>query len=170
MNPVPLFVLAISLPLLLGGCEKFTVEPVAVQKAIEGVNAEEVEEREDIVYLKGSDTPYTGKVFRFHENGQMARETSWKEGKQDGLGVTWYENGQKNGEVNWKNGKKDGLALHWHESGQKKGEANYKDDKRDGLVVEWHENGQKLFEGNFKDGEEVEGSVKYWNSKGEPEE
>jgi hypothetical protein len=27
-----------------------------------------------------------------------------------------------------------------------------------------------LFEGNFKDGEEVEGSVKYWNSKGEPEE
>ena len=60
--------------------------------------------------------------------------------------------------------------MHWHESGQKKGEANYKDDKRDGLVVEWHENGQKLFEGNFKDGEEVEGSVKYLNSKGEPEE
>ena len=194
MNPLRLLVLLVSLPLLLGGCEKFTVEPVAVQKAIEGVNAEEVEEREDIVYLKGSDTPYTGKVFRFHENGQMARETSWKEGKQDGLGVTWHENGQKksevnykdgkfeglmvgwhengqkNGEVNWKNGKKDGLALHWHESGQKKGEANYKDDKRDGLVVEWHENGQKLFEGNFKDGEEVEGSVKYWNSKGEPEE
>ena len=165
MNPVPLFVLAISLPLLLGGCEKFTVEPVAVQKAIEGVNAEEVEEREDIVYLKGSDTPYTGKVFRFHENGQMARETSWKEGKQDGLGVTWYENGQKNGEVNWKNGKKDGLALHWHESGQKKGEANYKDDKRDGLVVEWHENGQKLFGGNFKDGKK-DGVWTQWHESG----
>ena len=165
MNPVPLFVLAISLPLLLGGCEKFTVEPVAVQKAIEGVNAEEVEEREDIVYLKGSDTPYTGKVFRFHENGQMARETSWKEGKQDGLGVTWYENGQKNGEVNWKNGKKDGLALHWHESGQKKGEANYKDDKRDGLVVEWHYNGKKESEGNYKDGKK-DGVWTQWHESG----
>ena len=165
MNPVPLFVLAISLPLLLGGCEKLTVEPVAVQKAIEGVNAEEVEEREDIVYLKGSDTPYTGKVFRFHENGQMARETSWKEGKQDGLGVTWYENGQKNGEVNWKNGKKDGLALHWHESGQKKGEANYKDDKRDGLVVEWHYNGKKESEGNYKDGKK-DGVWTQWHESG----
>ena len=165
MNPAPLFVLAISLPLLLGGCEKFTVEPVAVQKAIEGVNAEEVEEREDIVYLKGSDTPYTGKVFRFHENGQMARETSWKEGKQDGLGVTWYENGQKNGEVNWKNGKKDGLALHWHESGQKKGEANYKDDKRDGLVVEWHYNGKKESEGNYKDGKK-DGVWTQWHESG----
>ena len=127
MNPVPLFLIIVSLPLLLGGCEKFTVEPVAVQKAIEGVNAEEVEEREDIVYLKGSDTPYTGKVFRFHENGQMARETSWKEGKQDGLGVTWYENGQKKSEGNYKDGKKDGVWTQWHESGRKSMESHYKD-------------------------------------------
>ena len=32
----------------------------------------------------------------------------------------------------------------------------------------WHENGQKVYEGNYKDGKLVEGSAKYWNSKGEP--
>jgi hypothetical protein len=36
-----------------------------------------------------------------------------------------------------------------------------------GKVFGWHENGQKRYEGDFKDGEKVEGSDKYWNSKGE---
>ena len=59
MNPVPLFLIIVSLPLLLGGCgEK---EAVAETKPKpEGVNLEELEEREGIIYLKGSDTPYTG--------------------------------------------------------------------------------------------------------------
>ena len=40
--------------------------------------------------------------------------------------------------------------------------------KKDGLEVWWHENGKKAYEVNYKDGEEVEGSKKFWNSKGEP--
>ena len=47
-------------------------------------------------------------------------------------------------------------------------EFNYKDGKQDGLQLQWHENGQKRLEVNYKDGKEVEGSAKYWNSKGEP--
>ena len=50
----------------------------------------------------------------------------------------------------------------------KKAERTYKNGKPDGLWVSWHKNGQKSWEGNFKEGEEVEGSAKYWNSKGEP--
>ena len=38
----------------------------------------------------------------------------------------------------------------------------------DGLVMSWFENGQKRGEANFKNGNVVEGSRKYWNSKGEP--
>ena len=53
-------------------------------------------------------------------------------------------------------------------NGQKEVEVNLKIGKPDGLVVEWHENGQKRLEVNYKDGKEVEGSAKYWNSKGEP--
>ena len=141
MNPVPLFLLAISLPLLLGGCS--IEEPVTETKLeLEGVNAEKLEEREGLAYVEGSDAPYTGKVY--------------------GL----YENGQKKAEVNFKDGKRDGLELQWYENGQKQFEAKYKDGKKDGLWLALHENGQTKIERNFKDN--IESSVKYWNSKGEP--
>ena len=178
MKPLPFILLAISLPLLLGGCGE------------KGVNYDELEEREGIYYVSGSDTPYTGKTFslyetgkkemegylkdgkgdglavRWFENGQKQLEVNMKDGKQDGLQTRWYENGQKEMEENFKDGKPDGLALQWHENGQKSGEGNYKDGKIDGLAVTWHENGQKKSEVKFKDGKII--STKYWNSKGEP--
>ena len=182
MNPLPFILLAISLPLLLGGCGEKDG----------GVNAEEVEDRDGIAYLKGSDTPYTGKVYGLYPNGQKEYETDFWNGKEDGIDTVWYENGNKKEEGIWKNGKQDVLQTRWYENGQKKNEANikdgkldglwsewykngqkkvetdYKDGKMDGLVVEWHENGQKKGELNIKDGKIVEGSAKYWNSKGEP--
>ena len=111
----------------------------------EGVNGpEELEEREGIMYLKGSDAPYTGKFFLLHENRQ------------------------KRGEGNFKNGKIDGLCVAWYKNGQKEGETNHKDGKKIGLEVAWYENGQKEREWIWKDGNIVEGSDKFWNVKGEP--
>ena len=193
MNPLRLLVLLVTLPLLLGGCGGDKNEPVAETKPVEekvlevkdevkheepvaetkpeleGVNMdEELEPREDIVYIKGSDTPYTGKAFALYENGQKESEVNFKDGNFDGLGVEWYENGQKQSEGNYKDGKDDGLWVYWYENGQKMTEGNFKDGKRDGLVVFWHENGQKRWEVNYKNGKPVEGSEKLWNSKGEP--
>ena len=61
-----------------------------------------------------------------------------------------------------------GKTYELHRKGHKWIEGNYKDGKKDGLEVWWHENGKKAYEVNYKDGEEVEGSKKFWNSKGEP--
>ena len=110
----------------------------------EGVSNKETELRKGIKYLEGSDTPYTGKVYGFHPNGQKMHESNYKNGKLDGLETWWYDNGQKWNEVNFKDGKEDGLQKSWHENGQKDSEVTY------------------------KDGEEVEGSDKYWNEQGEP--
>ena len=110
MNPLRLLVLLVSLPLLLGGCgEKPTVEPVAETKPeLEGVNRDELELREGIIYLKGSDTPYTGKYFRLIKNGQKLgqklQEGNFKDGKADGLERVWDENGQKKTEETSKGG------------------------------------------------------------------
>ena len=140
--------LMIAISILTVGCgekaeaEVKPEEPVAETKPeLEGVNQDELEYRGGIAYLKGSETPYTGKSFEL------------------------YDNGQKSSEENWKDGKRNGLNLGWHENGQKDSEANYKDGMTDGLAVWWHENGQKSGELNFKDGELI--SEKWWNSKGE---
>ena len=139
MNPVPLFLIIVSLPLLVGGCrEKVAIDVKNVEeKVLEvkeevkpeesivetnselgGVNTEELEERESIKYLKDSETPYTGKVYGLYENGQKKQEGYVKEGKTHGL------------------------------------------------IVRWHKNGQKAREANFNDGKLI--SEKYWNTKGEP--
>jgi antitoxin component YwqK of YwqJK toxin-antitoxin module len=159
------------------------------EKKSDGVNLDELEDREGVAYLKNSDSPYTGKCFEFHdngqkksegnlkdgkqhglsvlwhENGQKKTEVNYKDGKQHGLLVSWYENGQKVGEGNFKGGEMDGPAVWWYENGQKKTEGNYKDGKMDGPRVTWHENGQKKMESTFKDNEPI--SEKFWNSKGE---
>ena len=165
MNPVPLFLIAVTLPLLLSGCgEKEVVEPVQekvlevkeevqpedsvaeTKPNLEGVNFKELDRRGKfpnfIFFIKGSDTPYTGKSFELYDNGQKQWEGNWKDGKEEGLFTWWYRNEKKLMGRHYKNGKKDGLELFWHENGQKKSEANFK-------------NGKLI-------------SDKYWNRKGDP--
>ncbi|MCP4922560.1 MAG: toxin-antitoxin system YwqK family antitoxin [bacterium] len=174
MNPVPFILLAISLPLLLGGCgEKESVgevkpEPVAIDIGkLEYRGGGGYPWNGGIAYLKGSDTPYTGKSFLLYKNGQKKSEGNWKNGKQDGLWVTWYKNGNYQTAGKMKDGKEDGLSTHWYENGQREVQGNYKNGKLNGLREQWHENGQKMFETNWKDGE-ILPARKYWNSKGEP--
>jgi len=114
----------------------------------------------------GFPPPIWYKPSNYH--GGKKYEANYKDGKLDGLVVSWHENGQKHTEANYKDGKLDGLWVVWHENGQKAVEANYKDGKEEGLETQWHENGQRGIEKNYKDGKLVEGSAKYWNSKGEP--
>ena len=142
-------------------------EPLAVnQPKPEGINEDELEFREGIAYLNGSDTPYTGKSLKWHENGQQRAEGNFKDGKRDGLWGYWSKNGQKKKEVNFKDGLKNGLAIGWYDNGQKSQEGNYKDGTDDGLWTIWHENGQKGFEGNFKDGKK-DGLWTSWSKKGQ---
>ena len=145
-------------------------EPVAEAKPeLDGVNAEELDRRGKfpnfIYFSKGSDTPYTGKVYELHPNGQKGYEGKYKVGLQEGLIVMWYESGQKFREENYIDGEKEGLWGEWYPDGQKSWEASYKDGKVNGIWTRWHENGQKATEENYKDDELI--SAKYWNTKGE---
>ena len=91
---------------------------VELSPKLEGVNLREFELRgEDILYLKGSDSPYTGKYFTLYENGQKESAGNIKEGKEDGLTVEWYRNGQKKSETNWQNGKIV-LEKDWSKNGE----------------------------------------------------
>jgi len=156
----------------------------------EGVAYETLEEREGMMFLKDSDSPYTGKSFILHENGKKLAEiylkggkregsaTQWyengqirsegfyKDGKREGSMVFWYENGQRETQQNFKNNEKEGSFIWWYENGQIRAEGNFKADKKEGQELHWHKNGQSMSKGNFKDGKLI--SERYWNSKGEP--
>ena len=155
MNPLPFILIIVSLPLLLGGCGE---EGGPIKKS---VNKEEIEFRGQVVYLKGSDAPYTGKIFGLLDGRNFEFHTN--DGKIDGPWVTWHQNGQKEDEGIFKDGKADGLMTSWYKNGQKEVEGTFKDGKPEGLMTWLHDNGQKKGEANFKAGEAI--SEKYWNSK-----
>ena len=95
---------------------------------------------------------------------ERVKEGKVKHGKMEGYARKFT--GLKGGNCFvgfFKEGKPDGLFLSWYENGQKLAELNFKEGKNVGIYVEWHENGQKAREGMV----ENEDSQKSWNSKGE---
>ena len=84
-----------------------------------------------------------------------------------GWGKEIYDSGQASRLAYVKDGRRHGPIIEWYDSGQKSVEGTYKDGEPHGLVTVWHENGQKRLERTYKDGKRVDGSTKFWNSKGE---
>ena len=89
---------------------------------------------------------------RYHENGQLRSEVTYKNGILDGLYKSYYEyGGQPRIKTTLKDGKKHGPWKWYYDNGQLKEEGTFKDDKRDGPIKEYHENGQLVGEGTYKD-------------------
>ena len=53
----------------------------------------------------------------------------YKNGKKDGLSISYYKNGQLSVKTNYDNGEEDGLSISYHENGQLWKKETYKDDK-----------------------------------------
>ena len=119
-----------------------------------------------LIYITNQNSPFTGKAIGLFENGQKRVETSYRDGKLEGLFRWWYENGQKKAERNYKAGKLDGVLTGWHMNGQVGSVMNYQEGKPDGLVTMWYKNGQKMSKSNFKDGK-PDGIVTGWYINGQ---
>jgi len=85
----------------------------------------------------------------WHDNGQLAVNVPYRDGKREGLFQSWYENGQKEEEVKFKDGKEYGLCYRWYSNGCKKEESNFKEGKQYGLCKGFYINGLKCFEVNI---------------------
>ena len=162
MNPVPLFLIIASLPLLIeeGGVKPITLgeslqkskevqqEEIRTEKStsennpsLDGVNHEELEIRKGISFLKSSDKPYTGKCYFLNPNSNKIEVIITRD---------------------YKNGMPHGLQTHWYPNGQRLMEFNHKMGIIDGLWTEWNPDGQKVFEMNYKDGKAIYKSKKKW--------
>ena len=89
----------------------------SVKEPIEGIDSFDL--RDEVCYIKGTNKPYSGRIFSLHENGQKSAEIDLKYGKLDGLWTLWYENGQKKKELTFKDGEEIS-GKEWNEDGSVK--------------------------------------------------
>ena len=112
----------------------------------------------------------------FYDNGVLAYDGNWKDGKMDGKGKFFsvdgkicydgnWENGKKNGkgksfsvdgkicyDGNWENGKKNGKGKYFYNNGKICYDGNWKDGKMDGKGKSFSVDGGLCYDGNWEDG------------------
>ncbi len=195
MNSVPLFLIIVTLPLLLGGCGEKESSRSAKQAPQLQAPSESVEPSADTAKSpiaespseEPSETPKSlsdADVERLVKEAidiESTEERAGEDGVLDGLTYLpnesepysgWIKQMNDSGQV-WllaqvKDGKQHGFTTSLYENGQKSGEGTYKNDKRDGLWTRWHENGQKEREGTYKDGKQ-DGLHTEWHENGQKE-
>ena len=112
-------------------------------------------------------TPFTGRVFRLHENGlDTVYIQSYFKGIKNGQFVRFYPKNRIFEKRNYINGKKEGIHIGYWEDGSLAFEYNLKDDEYNGSLKEWNRNGQIIKSFNYVNGYE-NGSQKLWFDNGE---
>ena len=84
-----------------------------------------LQERQGLYYKPNKRKGFTGVNRAYFENDQMKFETTFKDGKQEGLARWWHENGQMSSESTFKDGKQEGLRREWYENGDLEDERCY---------------------------------------------
>jgi antitoxin component YwqK of YwqJK toxin-antitoxin module len=137
-------------------------------------------EREGILYENSSKVPFTGKITKGWEQGEVIggkRVGHWneyhkdegivgkkksygtyKDGKMDGPWVFFHSNGHLRSEGTTKDGKEEGHWVHWHRNKVLESKGTYKNGKLHGRWVCYYEDGTVVEDiaGTYEDGEKVE--------------
>ena len=94
-----------------------------------------------------------GEWIYYHKSSEkvMTREF-YKNGKLEGLKVTYYENDQITEETEYKNGVKNGIDNFYSPEGVQIKKLLYKNDVLHGPAYYFDSNGSIILEGNYKDG------------------
>jgi len=121
--------------------------------------------RDGILYLHGSDAPFTGTLVEDYGKDSRKLAISIRNGRADGLSRGWHENGQMEVEETFAGGISNGVRTRWHVNGVKKSEASIVDGKITGRYVGWHDNGQKAAEVPMVDGM-PHGLAEAWHPSG----
>jgi len=78
-----------------------------------------VVERDGLYYEKFSETPFTGKLIRYSDDGQLLEKGSFKNGLREGEYVFyWSMSGRLGSKGRYKNGKKEGVWVDYTYDGK----------------------------------------------------
>jgi antitoxin component YwqK of YwqJK toxin-antitoxin module len=159
--------LLIVLPLLMiVGCSKPVEDSTLINK-------------DGLMYLPESETPYSGEVFTNYDTGEKLYTGRYENGllieysylKKDGSvkePINYEETLNEIDEVFYTkdtNKPYSGQVFSLYDDGKELTGGTLKDGKRDGVWTSWHKNGQKWTEGTFKNGEMGLYTIWYENGK-----
>jgi len=97
-----------------------------------------MERKDGCWYTKGDDKPYSGPFIDYFYNGKKQGEGILKNGKVDGLRVTYNANGNKSFFTNYTDGIKNGDSESYFPDGKLKQKGRFKGGLDDGLWVEYY--------------------------------
>jgi uncharacterized protein len=102
----------------------------------------------------------------FYDDGIVARECLYRNGKAHGLMLTRTQDGATSSEVNYVDGKYEGESKYFHPEGGPLSTGSFRNNLQHGLWTWYHINGKKesevSFTNGFKEGEQI-----FWSEAGE---
>ena len=118
------------------------------------VSSEDLDTNMGITLFEGK--PFSGICVDYHSNGKRRTESHYKNGRADGLWITWDVTGQISKNFRYENGEKfNGVHISFHENGQAKIESHYVSGQESGLRTTWDEEGNVTKTEAYKDGKLV---------------
>ena len=87
----------------------------------------------------------------YFESGKLQGETSYKDGNMEGITRMYYESGRLEKEISLKNNKLNGITRGYFENGKPQGEISYKDGNKEGIAKIYYESGTLQSETSYKD-------------------
>jgi len=137
----------------------FSAEKIAIER---------VEVKEEKVYLKGQQTPFTGVVEKKYPNGRVEATLEVKDGKLNGKTFVYSEDGKIKKEENYINGLMEGVERAYYPSGKLEFEVTNKNDLRNGIERHYSEEGKLIIEVPYQN-DVVTGLVKQYTKEGKLE-
>ena len=95
----------------------------------------------------------------WYENGQLADETQFRNGRRHGIFREWHPNGQLLWQTTYRNGKEHGTSRQWSRRGKLLG--TYRMNRGTGVDQWWHEGGRLAEEHHWRNGE-PHGFERWW--------
>ncbi len=108
---------------------------------VKEIPANQVIEKEGILFEKGNQIPYTGRLVKYHSNGKLSLTVTFIDGKQNGPYIRYYDTGELKLKTNYKNGKEDGLHQ-FYLSGKLKHQKYFQNGKLHGITEKYWPNGE----------------------------
>ena len=98
-----------------------------------------------------------GVLRRYHSNGKVLAEITFKDGKKHGPYKSWYDNGQLHEESNFENDSIAGKSVTYYKNGKRNSVFNRAPNRKlNGPSFFWYENGVLADSGRYENGSTFE--------------